>query len=44
MVLFDDGSLLGYVLTPLGLQMIWPAAFMLPGEHCLACQSVCLTV
>jgi hypothetical protein len=33
LVLFDDGSLRGYALTPNGLQMIWPAAFMLPGEH-----------
>jgi hypothetical protein len=33
MVLFDDGSLRGYALTPSGLQMIWPAAFMLPGEQ-----------
>ncbi|WIA34203.1 hypothetical protein OEZ86_012559 [Tetradesmus obliquus] len=32
MVLFDDGSLRSYALTPSGLQMIWPSAFMLPGD------------
>jgi hypothetical protein len=41
MVLFDDGSLRSYALTPSGLQMIWPAAFMLPGGQTTACTSAC---
>jgi hypothetical protein len=41
LVLFDDGSLRGYALTPSGLQMIWPAAFMLPGERCLCITRLC---
>jgi hypothetical protein len=41
MVLFDDGSLRSYALTPSGLQMIWPAAFTLPGgQHCMHCKAM----